>query len=83
MISRATRFSRRLWWPICAVTALIFLWGCAYSLVNGGRINPQQAEKIEAGIQDLRQLRFKRPVPLVLKSVDETGVMMDPLRQPA
>jgi len=77
MISRATRFTRRLWWPICAVTALIFLWGCAYSLVNGGRINPYQAEKIEAGIQDLRQLRFKRPVPLVLKSVDEAGAMME------
>ncbi len=77
MISRATYFTRRLWWPICAVTALILLWGCAYSLVNGGRINPYHAEQIEAGIQDLRQLRFKQPVPLVLKSVDEAGAMME------
>jgi len=69
MISRATYFRRRLWWPICAVTALIF-GGCAYSLVNGDRINSQQAEKIEAGIQDFRQLRFRQPVPLVVKSPD-------------
>ena len=77
MISRATYFTRRLWWPICAVTALIFLGGCAYSLVNGGRINPRQPERIEAGIQDLRQLRFKQPVPLVLKSPDEAEAMME------
>ena len=77
MISRAIYFARRLCWPICAVTALAVLWGCAYSLVNGDRINSQQAEKIEAGIQDLRQLRFKQPVPLVVKSPDQAEAMME------
>jgi len=77
MISRVIYLTRRLWWQICAVTALVFLWGCAYSLVNGGRINSQQAAKIEIGIQGFRQLRFKQPVPLVVKSSDEAEAMME------
>jgi len=77
MISRATYFPRRLWWPICAVIALIFLWGCAYSIVNGDRINSRQTEKIEAGIQGLRQLRFKQSVPLVVESPGQAEAMME------
>jgi hypothetical protein len=77
MISRATHFTRRLWWPISAVITLIFLWGCAYSIVNGDRINSQQAEKVEAGIQSLRQLRFKQPVPIVVKTPDQAEAMME------
>ena len=77
MTIRATHFARRLWWPICAVAALIFLRGCAYSLVNGDQVNSQQATKIEAGIQDFRQLRFKQPVPLVVKSPDQAEAMME------
>ena len=77
MTSRATCFTRRLWWPICAVIGLVFAWGCAYSLVNGDRINSPQAEKIEIGIQDVRQLRFKHPVPLVVKSADQAEAMME------
>ncbi|MGA7869866.1 MAG: hypothetical protein WCA22_03115 [Candidatus Binatus sp.] len=76
MTSR-TIFARRLWWQICAVAALVLLGGCAYSLVNGDRINPQQAAKIEAGIQDIRQLRFKQPVPLVVKTPDQAEAMME------
>ncbi len=77
MTIRATYFARRLWWPICAVAALIFLRGCAYSLVNGDHVNSQQATKIEAGIQDFRQLRFKQAVPLVVKSPDQAEAMME------
>jgi len=77
MTSRATYFARRLWWPIWAVAVLVFLWGCAYSIVNGDRVNSQQAEKIETGIQNVRQLRFKQPVPLVVKSPDDAGAMME------
>jgi len=77
MTIRATHFARRLWWPICAVAALIFLRGCAYSLVNGDQVNSQQATKIEAGIQDFRQLRFKQPVPLIVKSPDQAEAMME------
>ncbi len=77
MTSRRIFFARRLWWPICAVAALLLLRGCAYSLVNGDRVNSQQAAKIEAGIQNLRQLRFKQPVPLVVKTPDEAESMME------
>jgi hypothetical protein len=77
MTRRSTYFVRRLWWPICAISALIVLRGCAYSLVNGSQVNSQQAAKIEAGIQDLRQLRFKRPVPLIVKTPDEAEAMME------
>ena len=77
-MSRAsTYFTRRLWWPICAVAAIILLHGCAYSLVDGNQINSEKADKIEAGIQDFRQLRFKKPVPLVVKTPDEAEAMME------
>lgn len=69
--------ARRLWWLIGAVAAALLLGGCAYSLVSGGRVNQKQADKIEAGIQDLRQLRFKQPVPLVIKSADQAEAMME------
>jgi hypothetical protein len=77
MTIRVRHFARRLWWPICAVAALLFLRACAYSLVNGDSVNSQESAKIEAGIQDVRQLRFKRPVPLVVKTPDEAEAMME------
>jgi hypothetical protein len=77
MSSRGIRFARRFWWPIWAIAALIVLRGCAYSLVNGDKVNSQQAAKIEAGIQDIRQLRFKHPVPLVVKTQDQAETMME------
>lgn len=77
MTSRAINFARRLWWPICAIAALLLLRGCAYELLNGDRVNARQESTIEAGIQDIRQLRFKRPVPLVVKTPDEAESMME------
>ncbi len=77
MTRRSAYVARRLWWPICAIAALVLLRGCAYSLVNGDQVNSQQAAKIEAGIQDLRQLRFKHPVPLVVKTPDQAEAMME------
>ncbi|HWJ41517.1 MAG TPA: hypothetical protein VNT29_10295 [Candidatus Limnocylindrales bacterium] len=77
MTSRAISITRRLWWPICAIAALIVLRGCAYALLSGARVNSRKAATIEAGIQDLRQLRFKQPVPLVVKTPDEAESMME------
>ena len=77
MTRPATYFARRLWWPVCAIAALLLLRGCTYSLINGGRVNSQQVAKVEAGIQDFRQLRFKHPVPLVVKTQDEAEAMME------
>jgi hypothetical protein len=62
---------------VCAIVALILLRGCAYSLVRGDRVNSKQAAKIEAGIQDFRQLRFKKSVPLVVKTPDQAEAMME------
>jgi len=69
--------SRWLWWLISAVAAALLSAGCAYNLVSGGHVNQKQSEKIEAGIQDIRQLHFKKPVPLVVKSQDEAAAMME------
>src|SRR6202051_4905297 len=69
---------RWLWWLISAATAALLSSGCAYNLVSGGHVNQKQSEQIEAGIQDLRQLRFTQPVPLVVKSQDEAAAMMEP-----
>jgi hypothetical protein len=77
MSSRAINFVRRLWWPLCAIAALILLRGCAYELLSGDRVNARQAATIEAGIQDIRQLRFKKPVPIVVKTPDEAETMME------
>ncbi len=76
MSSRTTLFPRRLWWPICTVIALIVVWGCAYSLVRGDRVNSQESATVRAGIQDFRQLRFKQPVPIIVKTPDEAEAMM-------
>ncbi|HVA79667.1 MAG TPA: hypothetical protein VNF29_01950 [Candidatus Binataceae bacterium] len=50
--------------------------GCAYSLVNGGTVNQAKADQVEEGIQQLRQLHFKTPVPLVVATQDEAEAQM-------
>jgi len=77
MTTRAISIARRLWWPTCAIVALVVLRGCAYALLSGDRVNSRKAATIEAGIQNLRQLRFKQPVPLVVKTPDEAESMME------
>src|ERR1700758_3136957 len=72
-----SKFVRRLWWPICAIAVLALLGGCAYSIVNGDKINSQRAAKVEAGIQDIRELRFKRSVPLIVKTPNQAEAMME------
>ncbi len=57
--------------------ALAFgLAACAYSVVSGDHINSDQAGKVEAGIQEMRELRFKQPVPMVVKTRAEAEQMM-------
>ena len=64
------------WKPTLAVS-LVVLAGCAYALISGNRIDSVKAAKIETGVQELRQLSFKQPVPLVVKSRDEAEAMME------
>ncbi len=51
-------------------TALAFS-GCAYSLVNAGQINQAKAAQIRKQIQVIRQLSFKREVPMVLRTPEQ------------
>jgi hypothetical protein len=69
--------ARRLWWLLGAIALAMSFGACSYNLVNGSRVNQKQSDQIKAGIQDLRQLQFKQPVPLVVKSQDEAAAMME------
>ena len=60
---------------IAIVCALIF-GGCAYSLISGGRVNETHADRVESGIQEIRQLSFTSHVPLVLKTPDDVEKMV-------
>ncbi|HEY2662908.1 MAG TPA: hypothetical protein VGI47_01110 [Candidatus Binataceae bacterium] len=46
---------------------LIILAGCAYEIVRAGSINQAKTDEVVAGIQKLRGLRFKRPVPILVE----------------
>lgn len=51
--------------------AAVVLCGCANTLVHGGTVDNAKVDQVEAGIQKLRGLNFKSPVPLVVKTRDE------------
>jgi hypothetical protein len=74
MKTRALRHRR----AIAAITlscAVVFA-GCAYSLINGGKVNQTLAGNIEQGIQGIRELSFKHHVPVVLKNPDQVEQMV-------
>jgi hypothetical protein len=48
------------------VLAALALFGCAYQLVRAGSVDTAKVAKIETGLQQLRQLSFIKPVPLVV-----------------
>jgi hypothetical protein len=43
-------------------------FGCAYQLVHSGAVDTTKIGQIETGLQQIRQLDFKKPVPLVVES---------------
>ncbi|MGH7948646.1 MAG: hypothetical protein ACREQF_05430, partial [Candidatus Binataceae bacterium] len=51
--------------------AALLLSGCAYTLVRDGAVNLAQAEQITRKLEAIRQLRFTKPVPVVVKTRDE------------
>jgi len=55
---------------VFGVAALIAA-GCAYQLVHSGAIDGARVTKVEAGVEQIRQLRFKKSVPVVVESRDE------------
>jgi len=53
------------------------LFGCSYAIVQNDQINQQKSAEVEAGIQKIRQLNFKTPVPMVVKTRDQAEQMME------
>ncbi len=54
-----------------ALLLMAALCGCAYALVRGDSVNSAEAQKIEQGIQELRELSFKSSVPVVVMTPDQ------------
>ena len=70
--SRAARPDAARAWPArSALLLLAVLCGCAYALVRGNSVNPDQARKIELGIQNLRELSFRSSVPVIVMTPDQ------------
>ncbi len=61
---------------VIAISGALAFAGCAYSLINGGKVNQTQASNVEQGIQRVRQLTFKQHVPVVLKTPNEVEQMV-------
>src|ERR1700674_843530 len=66
----------RAWPARSALLLLAVLCGCAYALVRGNSVNPDQAQKIERGIQNLRELSFKTSVPVIVMTPDQAEQAM-------
>lgn len=64
-------------WQSAIVASAILLAGCAYSLVSGATLNRAKVDKVEQGIQDIRQLHFTKPVPIVVKDRDDAEHQME------
>ncbi|MGH7813637.1 MAG: hypothetical protein ACREQI_06500 [Candidatus Binataceae bacterium] len=63
---------------IAAMAAVLcFATGCSYLIISGGRVDEAKVRRIEADIQTLRQLHFKHPVAITVKSRDEAEAMME------
>jgi hypothetical protein len=55
----------------CLTAAALAVFGCAYQLVRSGAVDSGKVSQIEAGIQKIRELKFEKPVPLVVESRNE------------
>ena len=76
MIDAFALFRTRRRFAIAAGIAMLFA-GCAYALVSGNTLNQPKVDKVEQGIQKIRQLNFLKPVPVVIKSRDEAEHQME------
>jgi hypothetical protein len=59
------------------VCVVLLFAGCAYSLVSGTSVNQAKVDKIESGIQEIRQLKFLKPVPVVVEDRDQAENQME------
>ncbi|HVA68538.1 MAG TPA: hypothetical protein VNF45_04445 [Candidatus Binataceae bacterium] len=76
MSVRGTRLPYRAGFVAAAILALA-LSGCAEAIVSHGQVNRDQADKIKIGLQQLRGLEFKYPVPLVVMSQQDAGQVLE------
>lgn len=68
---------KRAGWRAAVAAGAILLAGCAYAVVKGSTFNQAKVDKIEQGIQQIRQLNFVKPVPLVVKDRDAAEHQME------
>jgi hypothetical protein len=63
----------KLRWRRRAVLTLmaLALFGCAYQLVHSGAVDDAKVARIETELQQVRELSFTKPVPLVVESQKE------------
>ncbi|MGH7865309.1 MAG: hypothetical protein ACREQB_09980 [Candidatus Binataceae bacterium] len=59
-----------------AIAATVLISGCAYTLVRDGTVNQANAEQITRTLEQIRDLHFGKPVPLVVKTRDEAQQMI-------
>jgi len=59
-----------------AAWAVFAMCGCAAGVVRGHTIDVTKARQVTVGIEKLRRLKFKAPVPFVIKTPDEATRIM-------
>ncbi|MGO9451426.1 MAG: hypothetical protein ACLQDV_10355 [Candidatus Binataceae bacterium] len=62
---------------VVVAAGAMLLAGCAYSLVSGNNVNEAKVNRVEEGIQKIRQLDFTKPVPLVIEDRDQAEKQME------
>jgi hypothetical protein len=71
----ASRVPGRL--PLLLLASSVFLAGCAYQIIRGGAVDASKAQTVANGIEEIRDLRFKEQVPIVVKSADAAEALME------
>ncbi len=67
---------------LAALVLAIAFAGCAYSIVSAGQINQAEVKQVKSEIQNIRQLSFKRPVPIVVRRPDDVrGILVAELKR--
>jgi hypothetical protein len=66
-MSRQSRAIRLRGWLLLS----LLVSACSYSIVRNGQINESAATRIEHGLQSIRGLTFRTPVPMEVKSPEE------------
>lgn len=55
---------------------LLGICGCAYAVTANGHVDRARVERLAVKIQKIRQLKLKRPVPIVMRTPGQVGRML-------